>query len=397
MIPEGWDTQELANIAKISMGQSPKSVSYNDIGEGLYLIQGNADIKNRTSSPRIWTSEPTKTCDIDDILMTVRAPVGAIALSKHKACIGRGVCSIRGKKVDNSFLYQFLLDFESKWKNLEQGSTFTAVDSKTVKELDILLPPLPEQKKIASILSSVDEAIQATQKVIAQSELVKQGLLQELLTKGIGHTEFKMTEIGEIPVEWEKVNIEDIAIINPKRKNDISGTDTVSFIGMADVSESAKLIQSHVKLYNEVSKGFTCFEDDDVLVAKITPCFENGKGALITELENGIGFGSTEFHVIRASQKVLNSFIYYHTVSSEFRLTGVSNMTGSAGQRRVPIDFIKSFSIPLPPLPEQKKIASILSSVDDSIQQAKDKKEQLNSVKKGLMQDLLTGKVRVKV
>jgi type I restriction enzyme, S subunit len=182
VIPDGWETQELASIARINMGQSPKSASYNDIGEGLHLIQGNADIKNRVSTPRIWTSEPTKTCDINDILMTVRAPVGAIAISKHRACIGRGVCSIRGKKIANNFLYQFLLSFESKWKNLEQGSTFTAVDSKAVKELKILLPPLLEQKEIASILSSVDESIKKAKDKKSQLEQVKKGLMQDLLT-----------------------------------------------------------------------------------------------------------------------------------------------------------------------------------------------------------------------
>ena len=130
-----WENKRLGDVTIITMGQSPSSSSYNENGIGSYLIQGNADIKNRKSSPRQWTSEPTKFCDIGDTLMTVRAPVGAIAKSTHHACIGRGVCSIKPKNLDNEFLYQFLLSYESKWKALEQGSTFTAVNGNDITPL----------------------------------------------------------------------------------------------------------------------------------------------------------------------------------------------------------------------------------------------------------------------
>jgi type I restriction enzyme S subunit len=94
-IPEGWEEKELIKVATIKMGQSPSSDNYNDEGRGVYLIQGNADCNNRKTSPRVWTTQITKTCDIGDIIMTVRAPVGAISKCLHYACIGRGVCSIK--------------------------------------------------------------------------------------------------------------------------------------------------------------------------------------------------------------------------------------------------------------------------------------------------------------
>ena len=102
-------------------------------------------------------------------------------------------------------------------------------------------------------------------------------------------------------VPWKRVSLEDVANINPKCVSVDDDTE-VSFIPMAGVSESGKLLSKQIKKYVEVKKGFTPFQDDDVLVAKITPCFENGKGALLSGLRNGIGFGSTEFHVIRAGE-----------------------------------------------------------------------------------------------
>lgn len=119
-IPESWKILKLSEICKINMGQSPKSESYNENNIGLPLIQGNADIKNRKTLPRTYTSEVTKKCEIGDIIMTVRAPVGAIAKSYHNACIGRGVCSITPKE-DNDFLYHFLVGYEDKWDKLSQG------------------------------------------------------------------------------------------------------------------------------------------------------------------------------------------------------------------------------------------------------------------------------------
>jgi type I restriction enzyme S subunit len=115
-----WEEKRLGDVAEIVMGQSPSSTSYSENSDELPLIQGNADIKNRVTFPRIYTSEPTKLCHTGDILMTVRAPVGTIAKSLHNACIGRGVCVIRAKnKINSDFLYQFLITYEPQWKNLE--------------------------------------------------------------------------------------------------------------------------------------------------------------------------------------------------------------------------------------------------------------------------------------
>ncbi|EGR2608616.1 restriction endonuclease subunit S [Vibrio alginolyticus] len=178
-----WEEVKLSHLATITMGSSPKSEAYNEIGEGLPLLQGNADIKARRSAPRIYTSQITKECSIGDILLSVRAPVGSVAKSEHKACIGRGIASIKAKKSNSQeYLYQWLLAFEPKWERLSQGSTFEAVNSNDIKTLDILSPNLIEQQKIASVLTAADKDIDALEAKLSLFKQEKKALMQQLLT-----------------------------------------------------------------------------------------------------------------------------------------------------------------------------------------------------------------------
>jgi type I restriction enzyme S subunit len=202
---------------------------------------------------------------------------------------------------------------------------------------------------------------------------------------------YKETEIGIIPKGWGFVRLDEVCNINPP-KEVFDGE--VSFVKMEDVTEDAKLRNFSIKHSSEVSTGFTFFKNNDVIVAKITPCFENGKGALINNLINNCGFGSTEFHVLRVGDNILSEYIYYHTISAQFRGKGELNMVGTAGQKRIPKNFISSYIIPLPPLPEQQKIAEILSTWDNSIENLENLISKKIEIKKGLMQNLLTGNVR---
>ncbi len=182
--------------------------------------------------------------------------------------------------------------------------------------------------------------------------------------------------------EWTEVYLSDLCFINPSRsKKPENGI--VSFISMDGVSEDAKLIKTEDRYYSDVSKGFTSFKDDDVLVAKITPCFENGKGAYVTNLTNGIGFGSTEFHVLRAKEGVSAKYIYYLTVMTEFRVRGEMNMQGSAGQKRVTTDYLKSLKLTVPiSFTEQNKIATVLTVSDQEIATLTQKLNHLKQEKK---------------
>jgi type I restriction enzyme S subunit len=175
-----WEVKRLGDIAEIIMGQSPGSLHYNTKGDGLPLIQGNADISNRKTIMRVFTTEITKRGRCGDILMSVRAPVGEVSYAVFDVCLGRGVCAIR---YPNEFLYQALIAKEPTWAKLSKGSTFDSVNSADVKAFEIGLPKdEKEQTAIDAILSDMDTEIAALEEKLAKANQIKQGMMQELLT-----------------------------------------------------------------------------------------------------------------------------------------------------------------------------------------------------------------------
>ena len=176
-----WEERILEDVSIIIMGSSPKSKNYNELGIGLPLLQGNADIKNRKSCPRNFTTEITKECDIGDILMSVRAPVGYVSKAMHDACIGRGIAAIRVKENNNQeFLYQYLIYMEDIWGKFSQGSTFDSVNSEQIRNLSIFIPCLQEQTKIADFLTKLDDKIERVALQLEQVKMWKKGLLQQM-------------------------------------------------------------------------------------------------------------------------------------------------------------------------------------------------------------------------
>ena len=287
------------------------------------------------------------------------------------------------------FQYRNITNFLSR-----QGAGRFKLNKATLEKLPLLVPPLPEQQKIAKILSTWDKAISITERLIENSTQQKSALMQQLLT---GKKRLLDESGKRFEGEWEEVKLEDICIINP-RKSIMPEDGLVSFVPMEAVSEDAKLMRQEIKKYDDVSKGFTSFINEDVIVAKITPCFENGKGAFIDGLHNGIGFGSTEFHVLRAKKQNHPRFIYYLSLTNDFRGRGQLNMQGSAGHKRVTTDYVKLYKFLVPPTyKEQQKIATVLTNADKEIELLEQQLADLQQEKKALMQVLLTGKKRVVV
>jgi type I restriction enzyme S subunit len=168
-------------------------------------------------------------------------------------------------------------------------------------------------------------------------------------------------------MKWPTESIGTVAHVNPKlAPADRPVPDqTVSFVPMAAVSEQTLCIEAEVERpFAEVAKGYTSFKRGDLLIAKITPCFENGKMALADNLTHELGFGTTEFHVLRPTETVFGAYLFHLLRAPYVRKAGEMKMKGAAGQRRVPVDFFTSLQIPLPPLAEQKRIAGILDAAD---------------------------------
>ncbi|MBU1444217.1 MAG: restriction endonuclease subunit S [Gammaproteobacteria bacterium] len=170
----------------------------------------------------------------------------------------------------------------------------------------------------------------------------------------------------------------------------LTGKDAVSFIAMGDVSESGHWTFRQARSLKSVTAGFTSFEEGDVLVAKITPCLENGKGAHAVGLENGIGFGSTEFHVLRTKPGNSPRFVFHLTQWRRFRHLAEGQMVGSAGQLRVPRAFFDEFQITSLSAGHQVRIAQILDTLDTAIHETEAIIAKLKAVKQGLLHDLLT-------
>ena len=161
------------------------------------------------------------------------------------------------------------------------------------------------------------------------------------------------------------VKLSEVAKINPRPPKDIDEAQVVTFLPMAAVSEDGYVSYEEQRIYSEVKKGFTYFERGDFIIAKITPCFENGKAALTCNIERPIGFGSTEFHVVSPIPHKLDKNYLYHLLwSDQFRFYGEKEMRGAAGQKRISTDFLKEYKIPLPLLEEQKRIAAMLDKAD---------------------------------
>jgi len=203
-----WTEKPFCKIAdEIIMGQSPDSRYYNTTRNGLPLIQGNADLENRLTKRRFFTSVITKLGSKDDIVLTVRAPVGYVAKAKFDCCLGRGVCAIKG----NNFLFQLLVYFEPNWGAISTGSTFDSISGNDLREIMFFIPKdIYEQNAIAQILSDMDAEIDILTSKLNKLRYIKQGMMSELLTGRIRLINSKQAEATQIKVKSVQMKIKKV-------------------------------------------------------------------------------------------------------------------------------------------------------------------------------------------
>lgn len=194
------------------------------------------------------------------------------------------------------------------------------------------------------------------------------------------YPEYQTTEAGvAYPKYWAPERLRFRIVSNPVKSevNDWEEDELVSFVPMEAVGEYGGINTAQEKLIGDVYGGYTYFADGDVLIAKITPCFENGKGAIAGGLKNGVGFGTTEFHVLRPIEPLSKRWLFYVTVSDTFRKIGGAEMLGAGGQKRVPEGFVKNFRVGIPSQDEQERIADFLDWKTGQIDALIAKKQQL--------------------
>ncbi len=238
------------------------------------------------------------------------------------------------------------------------GGSLTRAQPKCVAEYPVPVLDRKDQDEIVNVLNKCKFVIESRQRELTKlDELIKARFVELFGSPGKDEKGWGLKTLGEC------------CEINPKKGLDsrlVSGLE-VSFVPMPAVSENGEIDTSEIRVFDDVKTGFTYFAENDVLFAKITPCMENGKGAVAVGLFNGIGFGSTEFHVLRPMDRCSNPYwLYFITSFASFRKDAEANMTGSAGQRRVPVSFLENYKVSLPPIELQDEFATFVKQVDKS-------------------------------
>lgn len=296
------------------------------------------------------------------------------------------------KTLSKEYLY-YSLKQESLYNDLINkvgASAMPAVNFGMVSKLKITIPHLPEQLRIAEILSSNYALITKTDVLIEKTKEVKQGLMQELLTKGIGHTEFKDSELGRIPKDWEVKTIGDLVKLEggsqPERKyfQFEKKTGYIRLIQIRDYKSDRFITYIPI----EPTKKF-CKKDDTMIGRYGPPIFQILRG-----LE-----GAYNVALIKAipNKHVTNEYLYYFLKQERLFNLIESLSQRTSGQTGIDIDALKGYCFPLPTVFEQQRITEILINADEKLEALTKRKQQLEKIKQGLMQDLLTGRVRVKV
>ena len=261
--------------------------------------------------------------------------------------------------IDKDFFPFFISSdqFMERAVRISVGGLSPTINWKDLREQEFNIPSLPEQKLLAEKLWAAYRLKESYKKLLAATdEMVKSRFIEMF-----GNP---LSQVQRYPLE----KLGDCCVLNPRRPSiSLSDTDMISFVPMPSVSENGYLQDVADEEYGKVKKGFTYFENNDVLFAKITPCMENGKGAIAQELTNGIGMGSTEFHVLRPIEGKSNSYwLLVLTRMPIFRERASKNMSGTGGQKRVGAPFLDNFMVGLPPIEEQNRFEEIYKQADKS-------------------------------
>ena len=311
--------------------------------------------------------------------------------NKQKAYIIRGKSWVNNHAhvlkakngIPNAYI-KYYLDIVN-YQKFVTGTTRFKLNQSAMRQIPIPIAPPVEQKLIVSEIekqfSRLDEAVAALKRVRASLKRYKASMLKAAvegkLTEGWrkrsgevaapffetnklrkgGETPPLQKQGADLPEGWRCAKLVEVAEINPKLSKNISDNVEVSFLPMKAVQEETGMIDlSITKKFEEVKRGYTSFINNDIIFAKITPCMENGKIAIVENLRNSLGFGSTEFHVIRLHEPKSIKYLFYFLLQRDIRKQAQRSMTGTAGQLRVPAKFMQEIAVSLPPIPEQQKL-----------------------------------------
>ena len=416
-IPKEWIYKSIGEFCEVINGSTPKSqVAKYWNGEIVWATPNDVRDSNIfiSDSERKITREGLKSIGDrsvpeNSIVISTRAPIGYVGVTKQQTAFNQGCKGIMSNSSHPVFLYYSMLNDGQKLKKMGAGSTFPELSAGDLKKHSLLLPPLKEQQKIVEVLGAVDEEIEKTKEVIKATEKLKKGLMQQLFTRGIGHTKFKQTELGEIPESWEVIKIQELIdgkIIlenqdgnhggdHPKSKEYVD--EGIPFISAADVRHGRVDLEGcHFLPRERTDKlriGFA--KEGDVL---LTHKGSVGNVAVVPKTKYTYLMLTPQVTYFRTdSKRIANTYLAYLFESPGFQRSlkaaarqSTRDFLSITNQRQLKIAFTSVVS-------EQKEIAEILSAVDKKISVNKKLLTKQTELKKGLMQDLLSGVKRVKV
>jgi type I restriction enzyme S subunit len=410
---DDWQTVRLSDLAFVDMGQSPPSEYVSDApSSGLAFLQGNAEFSDRYPVPKFWCSRPTKRARGGDTLISVRAPVGELNRADQDYCIGRGLAAIRFRNADKDFGYHSLSLFARSLRRVAQGTTFEAIGGVELRKLELDLPPPLEQTRIAAILDTLDDTIRQTEQVIAKLQQMKQGLLHDLLTRGIDENGevrdperrpelFKDSALGRIPRGWDDRKVGSLIIgIEQGWSPDCRGwpasagswgvlkTTAVTWAGY-DGGENKELPEAlSPRREYEV-------RPNDVLMTRAGPNSRVGVVALVEKTPPRVMLSDKLYRIVPGSE-VRPDFLVLSLSGNRTQMHLSRLKTGLAeSQTNISQAIVRALRVSIPPLVEQERIARRIELHDRVAWTENEALLKLRVLKQGLMDDLLTGKVRV--
>ncbi|RKS81524.1 type I restriction enzyme S subunit [Haloarcula quadrata] len=404
-IPIDWSIESLADIAEIIPGNSPPSSTYNEKGEGLPFFQGNSEFGHFHPVADTWCSEPRKEAAKNDVLMSIRAPVGDLNIADRNCCIGRGLAALRPKSLNGLYLFYNLAERKPWLSRLATGSTFKSVTKSDLQLLDIPVPSLQEQRKIATVIHNVDRAIQKTENIESQIRQTKKGIVQDVLERGLGASETSDTgtKLGSIPTHWEVTTIENIVADEENAFTD-GARYSLSSAEIHDEGEARAILLQEVGEgeFNDEDPKFATEEKyeeithraiypGEVVVAKMAEPV--ARACIVPEKYDKYLLGCADVVRVQTNEEFDERFLMYCMNSHKVWRQAVAHLRGT-GRSRINLENIAELKLPKPPLKEQVEIADTLEKFDQRVENEQDYRDRLQRLKQSLMQDLLSGTVR---
>jgi len=385
-IPKEWEVLSLEEVTVDLIGGGTPSTSQPEYWDGDIPWMTSANLIDRivirgmrNITEKGLKNSATNVVPKGSLLISTRVGIGKVGIAEIDVAISQDLTGLvpDKDKADVEYLYWAILNKSSQLSGLSQGSTVKGLTREYVRNLKLPLPPLAEQKKIAEILSTLDQAIERVNEAIEKTQRLKKGLMQELLTKGIGHKEFKDTEIGKVPKEWEVVRLSNVFKL-------ASGKSRPKEISDKQTDKMPIPVYGGNGVLGYTNKFMV--DNETVVIGRVGEYC----GSIHKTLKSSwITDNALYAAVIEKRQISLDFFTYYLV------FINLNKFKKESGQPLMTQTIVYSISCPLPPLPEQQKIAEILSAVDERLELLRKRKERLERVKKGLMNDLLTGRKRV--